>query len=217
MSWLEDHLTSFVDPVLGEDLYSKTPLNYFTQEELTTIKNAWRSVKRAADGKPIFLPGRDVFIFEVLAQREKYPTLFMPECSRLTVKHLSRKIENLSDYHLFDTGFAGSIPRGLGVTEFTMLSHDSYLNRSETKQVFPRMSFSRGLALKIEGTPKYWQTGQIYTPELTTWREEIRQDLSPIFEFGRAARLTIEVYTNSSPKFINEHNPLKTSMKGGWY
>src|SRR4051794_31916934 len=117
MSWLDEHIETFVKPVIPDfEPYPNGTFRegYFANEELTVIKNSWRSIKRAAEGKPILLPGRDVFVWEILAQREKYPTLFLPECSRLTVRHV--KIPDLHQYFLFDTGFAGSIPRGLGVT-----------------------------------------------------------------------------------------------------
>lgn len=206
MSWLETHIEEFVEPVIGEsNARTLEPLNYFFPEELSVIKNTWRSVKKAAEGKPICLPGRDVFVFEVLAQREKYPTLFVPECSRLTVDHI--KIENLEEYFLFDTGFAGSIPRGLGVKEFKMMSHaHNFINQKSSVQVFPHLTFSRGLALKIERTPKYWQTGRI--DEVG----EVKQDLSSQHQFGQAARLTVEVYKNSAPKFIKKHKPM--SIRG---
>jgi hypothetical protein len=193
------HIEEFIKPVLGED-FSDEPLGYFTQEEMTVIKNAWRSIKKKADHKQILLPGRDVFIFEILARREGYPTIFVPECSRQTVNALYEKLgSSISDCYLFDTGFAGTIPKALRTKRFNMLSHH---DMSGSVQVFPRLSFSRGLALKVEKTPKYWSSGRI-DPE-----NAVVQDQSDIFEFARAARLTIEVYRNSSPKFIEKHKPI---------
>jgi hypothetical protein len=220
MGWLEDHLNDFVKPVVGNDYmpWSNDEKIYFKQEELTVIKNSWRSVKRAAkkSGKEtILLAGRDVFIYEILARRENYPTKFMPEISRATVNHIT--IENLEDYFLFDTGFVGSIPKNLGTENFSLLSYamnrflsPSALNRisvqnPETKQVFPRLSFSRGLALKIEKTPKYWESAR---PAGPMHEVEVIQPLSKREEFIAAARLTIEIYTNSSPKFIPTPQPI---------
>src|SRR4051812_2802720 len=110
MSWLQEHIENFVEPILeGSNVQlSLDGLNYFNPEELSIIKNSWRSVKRLADGKPILLPGRDVWIFEVLARREGYPTLFLPECSRQTVGAMATAIPGLAtdSLFLFDTGFA---------------------------------------------------------------------------------------------------------------
>jgi hypothetical protein len=199
MSWLEEHLETFVRPRAPE--VPETPLGYFEQNELTVLKNAWRSIKRQADGRPVLLPGRDVFLFEVLARRENYPTVFVPECSRMTVRKLSETKPELKDLFLFDTGFAGSIPRNLGTPSngFKLFSATILNNKA---QVFPRLTLSRYFALRIEDSPKYWQSGQIVDGE-------VKQEFAADHEFVRAARLTIEVYTNSSPKFINQHKPIE--------
>ena len=200
MAWLDDHLENFVEPVVPNfvrNLDRRTQMNYFSQQELTVIKNAWRSVKKNAQGKRILLAGRDVFIFEILAQRERYPTFFVPECSRMTVHDIAKLIPDPDTYFLFDTGFAGSIPRGLRMDAFKMLS--AYEN---TQQIFPRLSFSRGLALRIEHTPKYWSTGHVDADG------NVSQSLSSVGEFERAARLTIEIYTNSASRFIKKHQPM---------
>lgn len=201
MSWLTMHIEEFVKPVLGDD-FSDEPLGYFTPEEMTVIKNTWRSIKKAAKRRQILLPGRDVFIWEILARRENYPTVFIPECSRLTVNALAKQLgPAIRSCYLFDTGFAGSIPNALKSKQFNMLSHHDRLGKV---QIFPRLTFSRGLALKIEKTPKYWSTGRL-GPE-----KEIVQEQSDIFEFARAARLTIEIYKDSSSKFVNKHKPIET-------
>lgn len=225
MGWLDEHIEGFVIPHLESETIvewdSKVlhePLNAFSPEELTVIKNTWRSVKRAAEGKTVLLAGRDVFIFEVLARREDYPTHFVPECSRMTVRHL--KISNVEDYFLFDTGFIGSIPNGLGIKDFSLMSYSNNstfngwgINRQHktnplTVQVFPRLTFSRGLALKIEQTPKYWESGRVVADD------EIVQPMSKIQEFISAARLTVEIYKNSAPKFIPRHRPI--TIERGW-
>lgn len=201
MSWLNMHVEEFVKPVLGDD-FSDEPLGYFTPEEMTVIKNTWRSMKKKADRKQIFLPGRDVFIFEILARREGYPTVFMPECSRQTVGVMARELGSaMRECYLFDTGFLGSIPKALQSKRYHMMS---YTTRGSHIQVFPRLTFSRGLALKIEKTPKYWSSGRLDA------ENNVIQDQSDIHEFARAARLTIEIYKNSSPKFIHKNKPIST-------
>jgi len=203
-SWLQEHLEEFVEPVLG--FIPTEPLSYFSAEEMTVIKNMWKSAKQASKGKLLVLPGRDVQIFEILARREGFPTLFLPNCSRLTVRHM--KVPNNS--FLFDTGFVGSIPMGLGVPDFLMASHASqsrFGGNTYSKQIFPRLTLSRHLALKIESTPKYWNTARMI-------EDKIEQQYSPVSEFERAARLTITIYKDSSPSFVNRQKPLGTERFG---
>lgn len=198
MGWLDEHIEDFVKPVVGGQ-FDQRPSNYFEPEELAVIKNTWRSVKRAAKGQTVLLPGRDVFIFEVLARRENYPTLFVPECSRGTVREIAEQCD-YSNYFVFDTGFAGSIPRALRTKNYSLMSY-SDLRNNVNVQTFPRLTWSRGLALKIELTPKYWESGRMVGKAVT-------QPIAQPHQFVRAARLTIEIYTNSAPKFIKKHRPL---------
>lgn len=205
MSWLEKHLDEFVRPVVGD--FDKTPLGFFKPEEITIMKNAWRATKKNAQGRQIFLPGRDVWLFEVLARREGYPTLFMPECSRMTVDKIRIDHGAFKNVYIFDTGFLGSIPKGLRVKKFNLLSY-SNKHQNVGVQTFPRLTMSRGFALRIESTPKYWSSGRL------NGESQVIQDLSDEHEFKRAARLTIEVYKSSSPKFIKKHKPLPRRIGG---
>jgi hypothetical protein len=241
MGWLDRHLTEFVKPVL--DYLPTLPTNhtpYFTPSEMSVIKNMWRSVKREARrlNKPLLLAGRDVFIFEILAQREGFPTVFRPDISRLTVAHIK---EDYSKHFLFDTGFAGSIPRALKCQAFQMASAAGveYMGRlyrkhvplsEDTKQIFPRMRGSRSLVLKIEGTPKYWRRAfyrdpnapvttdvgpndwYFYAAPAPTGKVDpitgIGQEFSPEEEFLKAALLTIEIYKDKSPSFTETMVPV---------
>lgn len=202
MSWLQEHFESFVKPYLGYIPEGKS--TYFTQNEMTIIKNTWRSAKAKAENKTILLAGRDVFIYEILARRENYPTLFLPECSRHTVSYIKLPP---GDFFLIDTGFVGTIPRMLGLDSFSLLSYIDRFNKE--KQIFPKMSGSRSLALKIERTPKYWGAG--YERD-----KKVLQDYSKREEFIQAALLTREVYTNSSPSFVNTKSPLKGLSYGNY-
>lgn len=190
MGWLNDHMSKFVAPVLGYQPSSPAQ-SYFTPEEMTVIKNLWRSAKAKAAGRPILLPGRDVWVFEVLARRENFPTVFRPDISRLTAPHVT---EDYSGHFVFDTGYAGSIPRILRAEKFSLASG--------INQAFPKLTGSRSLVLKIENSPKYWQRG--------FWRPEqgIMQELSERDTFIKAAQLTIEIYKSSAPKFINSVKPV---------
>jgi len=225
MNWLHHHLNSFARPVLGRiPRCSPSDRSSFSPHEFAIIKNLWRSIKAAADGKPILLPGRDVWIFEVLARRENFPTVFRPDISRLTVKHVA---EDYSNHFVFDTGFIGSIPIGLKAQQFKMASSQrigigagSPFLADPGTQTFPRMKGARGLALKIEGTPKYHKRGFLKHQDHCSTHSEapgsiwsrhyatctcaptITQELSDLAEFERAAKLTIAVYTNNAPRFV---------------
>lgn len=199
MGWLATHLEEFVKPRLG---FVPEVEHFFTQEELTVMKNIWRSVKRQAGSRPVLLAGRDVFVFEVLARRENFHTVFRPDISRATV-HLIPK-DLYRGYYLFDTGFAGSIAKSLGLDSFILAS--ALRPMANRYQVFPNLKGSRTFALKIEATPKYWTIAQYDD-------DKIMQTLSPRAEFERAASITIQVYKNSAPKFVERCSPLPT---GRW-
>jgi hypothetical protein len=209
MAWLERHLREFVLPHLGTDSLDEVVTEYapvyFTPQELSVIKNIWRSVKKAAQDRVVLLPGRDVYVFEILARRENYPTIFLPSCSRQTAGRL--KCELFQDMYLLDTGFAGSIPRALEITSYGLVS---YGLRNDDIQVFRHLSMSRGLALKIEKTPKYWKTGRI------GYDGEVVQEFSERGEFVEAAILTMQVYKNSAPRFIPHPAPIGKGFRRYW-
>jgi len=148
------------------------------------------------------LAGRDAFVFEILARREDFPTTFRPDISRATV-HLIPKGQ-YSGYYLLDTGFAGSIARGLGIENFGLASATRPM--ANKRQMFPKLTGSRSLALRIESTPKYWTTAQYEG-------EQIIQNFSTEKEFAQAAGVTIQVYTNSARKFVNRPKPIPS---GRW-
>jgi hypothetical protein len=91
-------------------------------------------------------------------------------------------------------------------------------------QLFPRLLCSRDLALKIERTPKYWKRAESFDlgEEGKTWTNYskrgyptetyiipdyvdrttgIGQAMARHNEFLEAAWLTIEIFTDNSPKF----------------
>jgi hypothetical protein len=255
MGWLQQHLETFVKPVLGFIPDRKSEhATFFSPQEMAVIKGMWKAVKRESVrvNKPLLLAGRDVFVWEILARRENFPTVFRPDISRLTVSHLK---EDYSDHFLFDTGFAGSIPRQLGSKHYTMGSSNyahvkqfdpfiNFLTRTrgvakhqllteDPKQVFPRLTGARSLILKIERTPKYWQRAFYRDPNQqycecpnpydgffsNCWEcnkprnfgsktpvneHGIGQAYSDLVEFTQAALLTIDVYIDKSPAFVEK-------------
>lgn len=197
MSWLQDHLDTFVAPRVDLSAYQKRG-KFISPEQMTVVKNAWRAAKHNARGRTILLMGRDVWTFEVLARREGYPTIFDPSCSRQTCYH-SRFKRYDSRHVLLDTGFIGSIAKALRV-DCMLLSADR-LGGAKDKQIFPSLKGARSLALFLESLPKYWKSA-IVSDGL------IIQELSQANEFAAAALVTQEVYTDSSPRNINHRSPL---------
>ena len=191
-SWLQKHLEEFVKPVLG---YIPTLPNdyksYFTSVEKTVIKNIWRAFKNEALrlNKPILLAGRDVFVWEILARREGFPTVFRPDISTLTVNHIK---EDYSNYCLLDTGYSGSVPKSLKCAHFLLGASNNvpgpstypptirgdFLKNLITPlhviQVFPRMRDARSLMTKIEMSPKYWERGFYRDPMLELLKELVK-------------------------------------------
>ena len=212
MGWLREHLDKFVIPVLS---YEPPAEKVLLPEEMAVVKNIWRSAKHAANGNPVLLPGRDVWLFEVLARRENFPTIFRPDISRLTAKHVK---EDYSKCFILDTGYIGSIPVALGTTNFLLASGKN--------QVFPKLTGARSLVLKLEYLPKYWKRGFLKheafcsknapLPDYSYGRYDtscdcspsITQDISTLEEFAKAAALTKAIYTDSSPAFIATPKPV---------
>lgn len=186
MSWLTKHIDTFVKPILGESI-PNIGLSYFSSPEKTIIKNVWRSVKKEAMGRVIILPGRDTYIFEILARRENYPTLFIPQCSIDTVSHITIPLNSF----LFDTGFRGTIPKTLNCKYFKLMAHTN----CGVYQVFPHLNITRELVTKIENSPKYWERAIIKNGEII-------QEINNKDKFKAAFQLTLEIYKDSSPSFV---------------
>ena len=202
MRWLQIHLEEFVKPRLG---FIPAKVNFFTSSELTVIKNIWRSEKVRSASRPMLLAGRDAFVFEILARREGFPTTFRPDISRATTNYIK---EDYRNYYLLDTGFMGSIARGLKIENYGLASANIFM--ASKYQTFPRLTHARSLALKIESTPKYWETAQY---ETTSDDVKILQGFSKNDEFARAAGVTIQIYTNSAPRFIAHRQPIGSAQK----
>jgi hypothetical protein len=187
--WLSKHLEEFVKPHLGYIPKRYSHVKHFTPREMVYIKSIWRKARREAKetNRTLLLLGRDVWVFEVLARRENFPTIFVPECSRVTKYHFAERFSGRNDLLLFDTGFEGSIPRALNLDHILVSAN----NRS--KQIFPCQNDARALAFKIEYSPKYWESGRLVDGE-------VMMNYSSEPDFMRALDLTYEIYTDSTPR-----------------
>ncbi len=95
------------------------------------------STRKALGCSKLLFAGRDVWAFEIMAQKRGIPSLFIPEISRRVVQN-ERALRELVDSYgftgnelLVDTGFAGSIPRNMNTNlgcnlKFILLSQDGF-------------------------------------------------------------------------------------------
>lgn len=93
------------------------------------------STRKALGCSKLLFAGRDVWAFEVMAQKRGIDSLFIPEISRKVVQ-AGQALKKLMDEYKFtgnellvDTGFAGSIPRNINANlgcnlKFILLSQD---------------------------------------------------------------------------------------------
>lgn len=196
--WLDEHLETFVRPFL-RTIPNPDPKDHwvvaFKATHIKALVNVWAEAKKRSKGRQILLAGRDVYLFEVLARLEGYPTIFRPDISRDTAKHVK---ENYKECYLLDTGFQGSVPKALGMEHYDLISFSG--GDKELHQVFPNSSGEPyySLSSHLEGVCKYWSPGQ-YVNEI------ILQGPSHPSEFNRAAILTIHVVRSVLNEFRHEH------------
>lgn len=97
------------------------------------------STRKALGCSKLLFAGRDVWAFEIMAQKRGIPSLFMPEISRKVVQNKEALAALVKQYGftgeelLVDTGFAGSIPRNMNEKlgcnlKFILLSQDSIMS-----------------------------------------------------------------------------------------
>lgn len=203
-TWLHEHLETVVRPYLGKIPASNPHDQWvltFDKKMLVALQAVWDQTKRLAKGKTILLPGRDVWLFEVVARvLGDYPTVFRPDISTSTAPHVS---EDYSKYFVLDTGYKGSVPRALKCDHWVLVRYDCTsadpklrtLENRPTRQVFPKVK--RGplmnLSSNLEGCPKYW-TRAALKPKSTQFSQQFD---STYFEL--AAVLTMHVAQNVMP------------------
>jgi hypothetical protein len=180
--WLDKHIEEFIRPRLGKvpeldkDAY---PLHggAWIPLDVKCLQAMWWQGKRLAKGRTILLPGRDAFLLEVLARLEDWPTIFDQRLSSVVCraiadgKYKGIDISKFKDCFAIDTGYRGSVPKALGVTDFALLKYhpDVPLTRNTkpgninvydpkvlTHQIFPYM--------KPEWWEYYDKTGKAITP-----------------------------------------------------
>lgn len=206
--WLDEHLETFVRPNLGMIPVRKdvTPgyqfqLSNWNKTKFNHLVTLWEAAKRKADGNTIVLPGRDVFLFEILARRDNYPSIFRPEISGVVARHIG-KVPKYKDLFGVDSGYKGSVLQALGISDWALVNA-SWGNTEKAKTEFREKrqlvpdasSFLTEMCGYLEGAPKYWQTGRVIDSRV----EQVIQ--TPLW-FTPAAVLTQELWKHleSLPK-----------------
>ena len=198
MSWLDQHLEEFVRPQLGY-IPDVDPANEwirkFNRNALIALNRIWRQTKVLAAGRTILLPGRDVFLFEVLARMlDDYPTIFRPDISSAVAPYVA---EDYTKTFVLDTGYKGSIPKAMSIPNWALVCYNyaskDNLEHKAKRQVFPktRSGTYTTLSSYLEGCPKYWTRGAMAANE-SKCGGTIVQRIDPT-NMKSAAMLTIRV------------------------
>lgn len=181
------------------------------------VKNSWRALRRVctmSGPRTLILPGRDVWLWEVMCRKRNMPSVYDPRVSRLLTHNVDalRQVINSWGVNItpetvvFDTGFAGSIYRAIcGATDVKMtnlmlsthISITSKAGKDISCQIFPNHANARAKALAIEYLPKYWKTGTVRDGQPV-------QYLADLDEFVKCAALTIWFWHHRSPRWIKQ-------------
>lgn len=200
-TWLDEHLETFVRPNLGRipniDL-KDYDLIEFTPQRIRALVAFWDQAKKRCGDKPMLLAGRDVYLLEVIARMEGYPTTFRSDISAITAAHIK---EDYTKHYLVDTGFKGSVPLAMKMEHWDLMryypiykaQHGAELERH---QLFPRARFRESSPIcyipgLLERCSKYWDRAQ--------WKDGIQQNIQlPTDKWGdqfpRAAGLTQYIF-----------------------
>jgi len=175
--WYDDHLKSFVIPVLGK-IPKLLNNNYLTTNQslkmlkvevnLKALLELWAEAKKRAQGRIILLPGRDVWLFEVLARLDGTKTIFRPEISSDTWKWVAAhdpERELFKNCYCVDSGNAGSIPKGLSCVDWGLVYYS--MGHHPLHQLIQFNPNFKGPYYDcyciLESIPKYWVRGALTT------------------------------------------------------
>lgn len=202
-AWLDDHLTRFVAPELGKmpdpngplikiKAVSDQLLRHLQGEPVPAhLVKTWNKAKECAAGKTILLPGRDTWLFEVVARLEGWDTIFRPDISSDTWSYLAKNDpdrERWTQCYGLDSGIAGSVPIGLKCKNWGVVISTNY---NGSHQVFPgvRGSIANDVYDVLEGFVKYWTHGKRQIPpidsKITGIHQEIESASTCVYRSGK--------------------------------
>lgn len=161
-TWLDNHLETFVRPQLGM-IPNINPNEYyirvFDKKILISLNLFWLEAKRVAQGRTILLPGRDVYLLEVIARMyDDYPTVFRPEISSSVAPYVK---EDYTEHFCVDTGYQGSVPKMLKMNHWKLMrgSVGWTGKQVQERQLFPnnKRGTLYAMSTNLESCPKYWE------------------------------------------------------------
>lgn len=178
-AWLDAHLETFVKPVLGKIPDVNTNLtqeqdyyiaNLSNENVLKSFIDLWEETKKRAKGRTILLPGRDTWLFEVLARIEGVDTIFRGNISSNTAAWCGLydpDKEVFKKCYAIDSGNSGSVPRALSVADWAMVY---YGGGTANHQLLPHNGNNNKYMTcysVLEGSHKYWTRG-VLDPQPST-------------------------------------------------
>jgi hypothetical protein len=226
-AWLDDHIEKFVKPVVGvvPDYKLIKPADTDNYTKMLTGANSiypgllvklWTEAKRRAAGRTILLPGRDVWLFEVLARLEGTDTIFRPDISSNAVTTIAKsdpQKEVFKGCFCVDSCCAGSIPKKLGCADWALGIYSGFAANLEQLQAhqliaerFPNLATDPlyNCYAILECVPKYWTHASASNGIVT-------QQVVPDGVLFRTAFKTTMVMANHwlenhKPQVVNEFN-----------
>jgi len=166
------------------------------------IVNSVKELKaRTGKRATVIYPGRDVWCWEVLSRKLGMPSVYDPRVSRSVAGRQDLlkpiveawPIPNWNRTVLFDSGYAGTVPRAIGkaagLEEMLVVMLSA---QKEEEQIFPTHAKARRKALACEYLAKYRQRANLRD-------DGIHQPLAHLEEFIKAALLTIWLWYHVSP------------------
>ena len=180
------------------------------------IANSIKELKRRTRKKATAIyPGRDVWCWEVMSQRQGMPSHYDSKVSRAIATNpraIKKVIEpwKIPDWEktiLFDTGHQGTVPRAIGEAAGVKNPNIVMLSAIDPEyQIFKTHAKSRKKALACEYLAKYRRRAVV--------RDDAPyQELADLEEFIKAALLTIWLWYHVSPARLpawRDHEVIKT-------
>jgi len=168
---------------------------------MNSIKALKRKTKKRAT---VIYPGRDVWCWEVISRKLGMPSVYDARVSRriadegVLIKDIIAEwgIEDWRRTVLFDSGYAGTVPRAIG--RAAGLDKMCILMLSALKseeQIFPSHAKARRKALACEYLAKYRKRATIEDGK-------VYQEIASLDEFIKAALLTIWLWYHVSPAHL---------------
>lgn len=228
--WLEKHIEEFVKPAYKDwsltlpsfdpDFYKKAAYAPYAvnDKRMKQFFLCWEVVKRYQDKlqKPILFPGRDSFIFAVMAGLDgNKDHVFKPEFSG-TVTSYAKQLgfdTTYANHYALDSGYSGSVPRKLGITKhFHLVRYGGGNRDAEFPQLPPPtgMTFSQmdDLAFCMEGQAYYWVRAEVTYDVPSSSNRKATGFLQPL-DKGAFSRCYQMVLMLAEAWYATHHMPIR--------